>query len=77
MDKEREELRESDKGRVAKKKKVEEISAEKSGTKYKSKQAKKYQTTWETDFPWLVFNADKNKMHCVVYDKAIYITIIR
>ena len=30
----------------------------------KSKQDRKYQTSWEYDFPWLVHNEEKNTMKC-------------
>ena len=65
-DNEREEGREVEEVREAKKTNLEEISTEKPGTKYEGKRVRKYQTTWETDFPWLMFEADKNKMYCKV-----------
>lgn len=65
-DNEREEGREVEEVREAKKTNLEEISTEKPGTKYEGKRVRKYQTTRETDFPWLMFEADKNKMYCKV-----------
>ena len=53
--------------RNAEEKNPEEISTEKPESKDEGKRVRKYQTTWETDFPWLGFEADKNKMSCKVW----------
>ena len=65
---EREGGRESEDDRGGKEQKVEEISTEKhgTGTKLESKRVRKYQDKWETEFPWLAFDADKNHMYCKV-----------
>ena len=43
---------------------MEEVSREKPG-KSESKQ-RRYQTSWEKDFPWLEFEKEENKMRCKV-----------
>ena len=60
--------RESEEDRGGKEQKVEEISTEKrgTGTKLESKRVRKYQNTWETEFPWLAFEVDKNHIYCKV-----------
>ena len=65
---EREGGRESEDDRGGKEQKVEEISTEKRGTgmKLESKRVRKYQDMWETEFPWLAFDVDKNHMYCKV-----------
>ena len=66
-DNEREEGREVEEVREAKKTNMEENPTEKpEKIHYEGKRVRKYQTTWETDFPWLMFEADKNKMYCKV-----------
>lgn len=56
-DNEREEGREVEEVREAKKTNMEENPTEKpEKIHYEGKRVRKYQTTWETDFPWLMFD---------------------
>jgi len=49
-------------GPLAKEKRLEEASTEKPG-KNESKR-RRFQTSWEKDFPWLEFEKEENKMRC-------------
>ena len=59
--------REGEEDREVKEQKVEEISTEKRGMMLEDKRVRKYLNTWETDFPWLSFEVNNNKMYCKVF----------
>ena len=51
-------------GPLTKEKRLEEVT-EKPGIS-KSKR-RRYQTSWEKDFPWLEFEKEENKIRCKVF----------